>query len=154
MGMPISELVCAVLSSATVVDVDFSEWYKHVRLVVESEYTDEPTYAQDQCWIVTFVHVRCIEFRFAHYHISLLKSTGKWRMYFSECVIEGSPPHLVLRADTPPDRELVVECESISVAPFPRHIIYQLFPDWHRAVDTGLARPGLEGLWHRWCASK
>lgn len=99
--------------------------------------------------MVTFVHVKDLEIRFPHCDTPVPDWASHFRWAFRECTIQGVPPHLCVRARDIFGGELVVERESMAASSCPRHVIYQLVPDWHRANDTGLVRPGVEALWNR-----
>jgi len=138
-------LLRRILSDAHIIDVDWSEWDKLIRICALADNLEPPTDGRKQAVAIDFVGVTSISVAFNHVGLMMAPHEHvQWRV--DDFALETTSAGVRISfwgLSRSPKMDIV--CQQIRVEPFSVSILDELFPDWDRP-SRALARPSLEKL--------
>lgn len=134
----------AVFHEATVIDFDFSEWDKRLRLVVISTSVRDPREVPP-ILNVDFIDVRELAMKFLHIGIRV-EGHIQWNVMQADVTEEGRWKRIRLTNLGPPSPELIVECRKVEFSELAAETIDEISSTWRLPYQALAARPGIEEL--------
>ncbi len=140
------ELFEIVFQEAHVVDFDFSQWDRRLRLVVSAGLVGENFEGRGALHNVDFVGVKAISWQANHLDVKLDSSEQHCQWVIMEFDIErsGEYEHIKL-SGFGPTPSIGIVCKSIAISELDPRVIDQLNQNWNQPYRP-LARPGFEEL--------
>lgn len=138
-------LFSIIFCDAQVIDLDFSEWDKQIRLCVVGLDVAYPS-ENLPLFVVEFKRVAELNFTFNHLDIELEKKHHhfQWNIHdFRKKNVGGALQIELIGSGASPNIKII--CESYDIRPLQRSMLDSLFPQWDEPFGP-LARPGIEAM--------
>ena len=146
------KLFMEIFREASVLDVDFSQWDRRVRLIVASGLQQGDYYPFHQ---VDFLRVISIDWRANHYGVELDSPDYhiQWGINEAEIQKDDNALRILLRGFVRSSPSTVVVCESVEISEIDTSLVDEVNPEWSRPYAP-LVRPGLQDLARIWRARR
>ncbi len=140
------KLLRAICHEAQVIDFDFSEWDRRVRLVVIA-WLGRNFPGRGALHNIDFLDVRSLSWESRHLGITLDSPKQRFQWHILQAKVRREKGECLVELSTlGPGPDVRIKCRDVGVSKLNRSVVHRINPNWGMP-DTPLARPGFKELY-------